>query len=90
MKNENLKRNFKRYEFRKWKDTIKKELQNLYGNNDMKIDGKNKKKYSKKGIKTTQCNGIYKARLIVSEEVFDKIKGVDYTYLKENTPSVFY
>jgi len=28
---------------------------------------------------TIKGNGIYKARLIVSEEVFDKIKGVDYT-----------
>jgi len=60
-----------------------------------KLMKKTKKKYSKKGIKplnvkwvfffffffffTIKGNGIYKARLIVSEEVFDKIKGVDYT-----------
>ena len=65
----------------KWKDVINKELQNLYGNNVMKIV-ENKK--IPKGIKpldvkwvfTIKDNGIYKARLVVKD--FRQIKGVDY------------
>jgi len=71
-----------------WKELIKKELKNFYGNNAMKIvenQKKNKRKNIPKGIKpllvkyfffTIKDNDIYKTKLVVRG--FRQIKGVDY------------
>ena len=64
----------------KWKNAINKELQNLYGNNVMKIvENKNIpngiKPLDVKWVFTIKDNGIYKARLVVRS--FRQIKGVD-------------
>jgi len=72
----------------KWKDTINKDLQNLHGNNVMKIvENKNIpdviKSLDVKWIFTIKDNGTYKARLIVRG--FRQIRGVNYTCIYSPT-----